>query len=444
MTPLNQLFIATVQGFADSLSHHMPASAFRDFQLWALSAANPYQKMWLQIIGIPQFAKLTETLLGESVAPERWAALVRCTTVMNSYLIYETVSDNLAFGLAAQRQDDETYALRRDVLLAFNDAMIARLQGDKAQAYALMESIRPHAAQLSIFEHSLTKEDQYRVVQAFLDAHPRYRLQDIEFGVWNALVANIESCAGVADALGGFQLEPILRTGLIRRYDAVNQLLRQTVTSREMLSDVSTDTILVVPVLAYYIAVLGEALKPNTQLGVVIQDGTLAQALEDAAFMVRLLNDLGTNLVATDNTHCQLLDELYSDVISQPDPHSVPFASVLLHHSEHGPYAGYMTRIRKDLSYGEFNISLHNLMTAPSVPMSLLAFGDNLLYFKHQYKQRYYRLSAALEHIAARLDEQTHCALIHKFVSFHETIYQYQFDQQAGDYATRPEPMTQD
>jgi hypothetical protein len=446
MTPLNQLnhlFIETVQGFADSLRHHMPFSIFRDFQVWALSPSNPYQKMWLQIIGIPQFAKLTETLLGQSVTPDRWAALVRCTTIMNAYLIYETVSDNLAFGLAVQRPDDPTYNLRREVLIAFNHAMIARLQGNKSEAEAIMTAVQPLAGQLSIFDHSLTSYDQRTVVQAFVDAHPDsgYTLADIEFGVWNALVANIESCAGVVEALGGFQLEPVLRTGLIRRYDAVNQLLYNTVTHRDALLQVSTDTILVVPVLTYYIAVLGEALKPNPQLGTVLHNGVLCQALEDAALMVRLLNDLGTNLVATEDFHCRLLDDLYAEITRDVSPPSTSFSAVLYTHSEHSQNAGFMTRIRKDLAYGEFNISLHNLMDAPSTPMSILTFGDNLLYFKHHYKVRQARLKQALDDIDRVLGEDTHCTLIRNFVDFHERIYQHQFDQQAGDYATRPDPV---
>ena len=65
MNQLEQLFKATVQGYHTSLYQHMPLSDYRNFNVWALSAKNPHNKIWLQIVGIPQFAKLTQTLLDD-------------------------------------------------------------------------------------------------------------------------------------------------------------------------------------------------------------------------------------------------------------------------------------------------------------------------------------------------------------------------------------------
>lgn len=437
-SPLEQLFYATTQSFYNTLQHHMPPSLFRDFNLWAFSPKNPRLKAWLQIMGVPQLAKLTETLLGDSVSEEQWGELVRYTTILNTYLIYEVISDNLAIGLAERRPEDDTYEARRDVLVAFNRAMVARLGGDKASADAILESIKPLAAKLSIFQQSLTNGDQQKIVESFLEAHAHlnYQRQDIEFGVWNALVANIEACAAVVNALSGFRLQEELRNSLMRRYAAVNDLLCNNITNREMLLNVGTDTILVVPVLTYYIAVLGEALTPNPQLAEVIENGMLHQSLADGALMVRLLNDLGTNLVAMDEFHRKLLDDLYNEVSMGIGQSTTSFPSLLLNHSEK---VGFMTRIRKDLSFGEFNMSLHNLMAAPSNAVTLLAFGDNLLYFKQQYKQCQNRLSDNLKWMGSILGESVHCSLIHKFVYFHEHIYKYQFDNQAGDYATKPD-----
>jgi len=438
MKPLEHIFLATVKGFDTSLNQHMPASTFRDFNIWAFSEQNPHQKAWLQIIGIPQFAKLTDTLLGGSVSPDKWDELVRYTTIMNNYLIYETISDNLAFGLSDHREDDLTYELRREVLIGFNCAMIARLEGRVIESQKILETIKPVAEQLSGFEQSLTASEQKAIAELFLKEHPDrdYRLEDIEFGTWNALVANIESCEDVIEATRGFRLNGHLREGLIRRYAAVNELLYQNVNDREKLLKISTDTILVVPVLCYYILVLTEALDPNPKLDEVLASGHLCQALEDAALMVRLLNDIGTNLVVTDEFQRRLIDDLYKEFsmgISKP---SARFSHLLMKHSEQD---GFMTRIRKDLSYGEFNVSLHDLITAPCSLTSLLLFGDNLLYYKQQYKVRQNRLKDNLKQIEAILGDGITSGLIHKFVYFHERVYQYQFDQQAGDYATKPD-----
>jgi|GEM_PF-923645 len=441
MKQLEQIFRSTTQGFYTSLRSHMPSSALRHFNLWALSTENPLQESWLQIVGIPQFAKLTYSLLSESVGSDKWDELVRYTVIMNSYLIYETVSDNLAFGLAHQQPGDSTFELRREVLIDFNRAMIARLQGRLAESEIILQIIKPSVKKLSGFEYSLTGVEQREMVNLFLEANPEmgYGVEDIEFGLWNALVANIEACADVVDATKDFQLSGILRNGLIRRYAAVNDLLYENVINRDTLLTVSTDTILVIPVLTYYIAVLAEALEPNPMLIQVLQNGVLCQALEDAALMVRLLNDIGTNLVATDEFHRGMLDDLYAEVslsVSKPTP---TFSHILNRYSE---TAEFMTRIRKDLTYSEFNVSLHNLMAAPCTPISLLLFADNLLYFKQQYKLRQSRLKDNLKIIARTMGNEVNSGLIHKFVYFHERIYRYQFDQQAGDYATKPNVAT--
>jgi len=433
--------VYTAQGFQASLHRHMPPSTFRDFNLWALSPQNPHQEVWLQIIGIPQFAKLTDLLLGEAVSPDQWDELMQYTIVMNAYLIYETVSDNLAFGLAEHRSDDLTYDLRREVLIQFNNAMIARLHGRVDESNEIMEAIKPMTAQLSGFQQSLTCHEQQAMAKLFLEAHPHqdYCMDDIEFGTWNALVANIEACADVVDTMKDFRLIGTLRNGLIRRYAAVNDLLCQNVNNREKLLQVSTDTILVIPVLTYYISVLNEALNPNPRLAIVLGNDVLCEALQDAALMVRLLNDMGTNLVTTDEFHRRLLDDLYADVSKSVSKTSVLFPHLLIRHSEK---AGFMTRIHKDLSYGEFNVSLHNLMTAPCSLITLLLFGDNLLYFKQQYKHRQSRLKDNLKSITQTLGDDISSGLIHKFVHFHEQIYKQQFDQQDGDYATKPDLVT--
>ena len=100
MEKLEHIVHDTVLGFQNSLYQHMPLSAYRNFQTWALSPQNPHLKTWLQMVGVPQFAKLTHTLIGNSVGEDKWDDLVRYSTYMNAYLIYETISDNLAFGLA--------------------------------------------------------------------------------------------------------------------------------------------------------------------------------------------------------------------------------------------------------------------------------------------------------------------------------------------------------
>lgn len=435
MNQLEQLFRATVQGYNSSLYRHMPLSDYRNFNVWALSAKNPHLDVWLQIVGIPQFAKLSQALLGNSVPPEKWDALVHYITVMNAYLIYETTSDNLAFGLAAKRPDDTSYELRREILINFNNAMVARLKGDHASSDLILARIKPKVERISAFNYSLTGNEQQMIAQAFLQYAPSATVDAIEFGAWHSLVANIQSCADVVEGMQRYQLGDYLRQGLIRRYEAVNELLLDRVHNKDKLVSVSINTILVVPVLTYFISVLTEVLQPNRGLAPLIESGVLQAALEDAALMVRLLNDLGTGLVVTDQYHSTLLNELYAKLPPSVDPETT-FADMLMEHSKQ---VKLMTRIRKDISFAEYNVSLHSLMTSPPTTTTLLLFGSNIVYYRELYRQARERLNVNLQTISQTLKVDNVSHLIDQFVGFHEHIYQQNFDEQAGDYATKPD-----
>lgn len=435
MEQLEHILRATVFGFQTSLNQHMPLSVYRTFHTWALSPKNPQHKSWTQMLGFPQMAKLTHLLLGNSVSAEQWDELVRYTTYLNAYLIYEAVSDNLAFGLAVRRPGDTTYDQRREILVSFNNAMIARLNGQHVESEAILSAIQFRMHEISGFQHSMTNDEQWAIAEVFLSQHPQYKMEDIEFGTWNALVANIRSCAAAADEIAHLRLGDYFRQGLIARYEAVNALLQNTVTDQETLIQVSTNTILVIPVLTYYVAVLEEVLNVNPALEALIESGVLFEALEDAALLTRLLNDMGTNLVAAEQFPMHLLNELYTQLTGLTT-HVSALIDLLSQYSEG---TAIMTRIRKDLSFAEYNVSLHDLMTAPATPMSLLLFSNNLLYFQDYYKQRKSRLKRNLHTIAQVLGRDVASGLIGGFVRFHEHIYQYQFDTQDGDYATKPD-----
>ena len=163
-----------------------------------------------------------------------------------------------------------------------------------------------------VVHYSLTANEQQTIAAAFLHESPSSTIEAIDYGAWHSLVANIQSCGDLVDGMQRHQLGDDLRQGLIRRYEAVNDLLLDRVHSKDALVNVSINTILVIPVLTYYISVLTEVLQPSRAIGTLIENGTLQKALEDAALMVRLLNDLGTGLVVTNQYHSTLLNDLYA------------------------------------------------------------------------------------------------------------------------------------
>ncbi|HET7087491.1 MAG TPA: hypothetical protein VFL17_02460 [Anaerolineae bacterium] len=421
----------TLAGFEGSLRRHMPASAYRDFYLWAISAENPRQDAFLQAMGIPLLTKLTVTLLDNLVDDRAWRQLAECSAPISSYLTYEVVSDNLAIGLASPRPDDMTGVLRRFLVRAFNHAMIARLSGDPRPAAQLLAPLQSTARRISGFDQSLNRDKQRACSEAYLILRSDLELADLEYAVWPALVANVEACLDLAESLRARHAAGLLREGLVRRYQAVNHLLEARNTPLPQLVAVGADAILVAPTLAYYVAVLAEIIQPLERFSHVIADGTLASALYDAALLVRLLNDLGTGLVTlAARERSALLDMMMTQYRECSTARTT--ADLLLNMSDD---MDLFTRLRKDILFGEFNVALDGLAHIRLTPDTLLAFGRNLSYLSQLYAQRRTTLQETLAAIGERLGDERVSALISRFVQFHEQLYSNSFHTPAGEYA---------
>ena len=427
-----QLMLAmTLASFEGSLRRHMPASAYRDFHLWAISAENPRQDVFLQAMGITQLTKLTVTLLDGLVDDRAWRQLAKYSATISSYLTYEVVSDNLAIGLASPRTDDMTSVLRRILLRAFNRAMIARLNGDPRPAAQLLAPLQSAARRISGFDQSLNRDRQRVCSEAYLILRGDLELADLEYAVWPALVANVESCLDLAESLCSRHAAGLLREGLVRRYQAVNHLLEARDTPLPQLVTVGADAILVAPTLAYYVAVLAEIIQPLECFSHVIADGTLASALYDAALLVRLLNDLGTGLMTlAARERGALLDMMMAHYRECSTARTM--ADLLLNMSDD---MDLFTRLRKDILFGEFNVGLNGLAHIRLTPDTLLAFGRNLSYFSQLYAQHRTTLQETLAAISERLGDERVSALIFRFVQFHEQLYSNSFHTPAGEYA---------
>jgi hypothetical protein len=422
----------TLTGFEASLDRYMPAGPYRDFYLWAISPQNPQREAFLQIIGASQLVKLTITLLDGLVDDASWPRLADHSVVMNVYQLYEIVSDNLAIGLAGQRKGDLMAGLRRDLLRAFNDAMVARLRGAPKPAAQLLASWQPGARCISIFDQSLNGYKQRVSAEAYLSLQADVGLDDLEYSVWPVLVANIESCADLAQSMNGYLSSHLLREGLISRYQAVNGLLEMRALTLPQLADVGAEAILVVPTLAYYVAVLGEAIRPLEHFQLVIQNGSLARALYDAALLVRLLNDLGTQLVTqTPVDRAALVQAL--TLRHWEDSETTPTIADLL--SGSSDRSGLFTRLHKDIAYGEFNVALYGISDMTPRPEALQVFENNLAYFAQRYAQHQASLRDASAALSDCLGDNTLSTLILRFVRFHEQLYANPYHVDVGEYA---------
>ena len=422
-----ELFRRTLVGLEESIRQYMPECAYREFCLWALGAEEPVREGFLKLLGVPQLVQLTVSLLGGTVAEQDWGRLIGATVPMSVYLTYEVISDNLAIGLAAPAPPTEEVAVRRKVLLAFNEAMVQRIQGNPLPAYALLAPVRSIAEQVSSFEQSLSPGKHRSLAKQFLAQHGHVSMHGLEHSLWPGLLANIESCAALARSLGGSQIALGVREGLANRYRGVTRLLESPFMPLSRRLEIGVDTILVEPVLGYSAGLLGDIHQPEA-FPEVIADGSLAEALYTAAFLVRLLNDVGTTLLSQSEGERELLIEtLRKEARGAPS-----FSRLLLDSAER--FGPMMTRLQKDLEHGEFNLCIPSAVNLPAA-QCLPLFVDRLTQVSALYARGKLRLRELLDGLSERLDQGAISQVIGRFVSFHERLYTHHYSDSRGEYA---------
>jgi hypothetical protein len=426
-----QLLLMTVAGLEASLDNHMPKGVGRDFYRWAISKENPYQGEYLQAQGITQLVKMTCKLLNGLVSDALWEKLAPYTVPMNVYQIYEIVSDNLAIGLASATSFTAEREQRRTILQEFNRSMIARLNGDRRSGDQLLKKIKPLARGVSLFEQSLNSRKQSFFAHVYSEYHRDVKPEDLEAAIFPILVANIESCVDLANFMCDYESGSLILKGLINRYRAVNRLLKHQPLPPQDLLDASTYAILVIPTLAYYIAILGEVIQPQEGFKTVVRNNLLAKALYDAALMVRLLNDLGTWTL-------QLPPEQYmalSTVLELRYRHYSNSANFIDGLQTAIEDTQVLTRIHKDIVHGEFNVSLYGIRDSSFDSDAIVAFNQNLGYFAQVYQGASQRLQRSLGAIDEQLNHNWLSSLILRFVQFHEVLYSNPYDMKDGEYS---------
>jgi hypothetical protein len=409
----------------------MPAGLQRDFYSWAFSSQNPYQAQFLQTTGVLQLVNLTVMLLEGLVDRYDWPQLAAHSALLNVYLSYEAVSDNLALGVARVKPD-ENQTVQRKVLYAFNQAMTERLKGSWQTAAEILEPLQQDSTRFSSFQQSLSADKHAMFAHAYVESRTSVSINDLEHGLWPALVANIESAAELANMMDRCQTGSLLREGLINRYQSVNRTLEAQNMSRLELATVGAHSILVAPTLAFYAAVLAEIIRPNPHFYRVIEDGLLNEALYDAALLVRLLNDMGTDLLNQSEDQRRLLvNGMRTTYLKNGDTlNSLPLLLLSIADIDET-----LTRIHKDVFHGEFNVCLFNLRNIQRVPDAITMFEQNLVHFARLYAEHTARLEENLQTIRERLNDDVVSSVIQRFVQFHIKLYAHRFTTTVGEYA---------
>ncbi|MEL6403576.1 MAG: hypothetical protein AAFR81_04370 [Chloroflexota bacterium] len=430
-----QIFDVTTQRFVQSLQHRTPTGSFRDFQLWGISDKNPQRDIWIQILGIPQFTTLTHTLLKHILTDDEWNQMFDYVAKMNAYLMHETVSDNVAIGMYYHNAHGDTADLRKQVIAGFNDATISLLEtSDSTVAEQALIDINPHAEHISCFQHSLTETEMRHFANLFrTQTAEKYSMRELEYNPLPSLWTNMYTCQDIVTATEALSSGELVRQGLISRYDAVNRQLRDLNNlDFEALLETGVHSILVIPVLAYYVGVIAEVIKRNDAFNDVLTDDSLKTALYDAALLVRLLNDLGTGLL-TQQTERTLLRHQLLKQVSKPRTRTFIQALEVVAKKNVA-----LTRLNKDIQHGEFNIGLAKMIDVSASKVAVEDFMELLDQFANTYDTHYNRMLSLSAGLSERLGTDFASQLIIRFVKFHEKVYSQRFDTQDGDYATKP------
>lgn len=421
---LREIIAATITGFDASLRHEMPATPYREFQLWAMRS--PLKDTWWQVLGIPHTAKLTTRLIGDAVDDERdRERLLEYATTMNRYLLYEAATDNFANFLQTQALTHPLRPFQVHTISRLNDAIIARLEGDTTPTVELLGSAKPAVGKLSCFANSSVRAEQSIFAQRFAEERRDISLNAVEFGGWALLVANVETCMQVAGALDGCRLSALLRDGLSWKYQAVNHLLYSLDMPLPELIEMGAYSSLVIPHLAYYISVLNEQIAPNPHLNAILENNLLEKALYKAALLVRLTTDVGTTLLTSDEYHAMLIDRL-----SLCPQHTINDALVAL-----SADAPLLTRFRDHIAFGKYNVCLYNVGTSRNNDYTRERLAHNLGYLAREYRQQRAQLVTELSEITALMESSLTSRLIWRCVEFHERMYTYPFTAPTDEYA---------
>lgn len=428
------MLTATETAYRVSIQSDMPGCSYQHFCLWALEPENPHRTRFVQITGIRQLAHLTAILLDGLAEHERdWQHLLTASMTMNAWQVHEIVSDNLAIGLGhPTAQTSDPLKQRRALLSTFNTLLVEQLAGDArptAEQATLLQVLSPT---ISLFEHSLAPHQHRLLASTYIHEHSHHKLTELEYSAWAPLIANITTCAAVVRAIGMDALRTLMCDSLVRRYQGVSRLLQPIALTLPELLDISTDTILVIPTLAYYIAALLTATQSEAALTPLIEDGTIGTALYSTARLVRLLNDLGTHLLTLHPARQQALIRQLARRLRAHQGTEETLVQFLARTTAELPG---LSRVHKDAVHDEVNVALYGLGHLPASTATLDHFEQNLALCTASYTAHQERLHGLLERISTRLDDGRVSQLLRRFVRFHEHLYSQPYNTTVGEYA---------
>ncbi|MEM1244136.1 MAG: hypothetical protein AAGG80_04875, partial [Pseudomonadota bacterium] len=393
---------------------------------------NPHQESYLRMLGVAGSIELELKLFQPLLETHQFQKLKPFISLLNAYFAFETLSDNLAVGLARCKTPTPFQQMQKQIILAFNQKMLKKILSNTNSAGELLTKERNKIAHISLNHQSLAP----RQMQIFIDDYEKnYAVKhsdEFEYSFFNILILNISTCLMLLDSLKTSPLYLSLKHSLMRRYISVSKIIDHSQqATRVELAAWGRDSILVVPTYMHCIGAL-DLVEPNPNFSQSINNGLLNAAMQDGALCTRLLNDIGTHLLKADASQRQELFTCWRNIIPK---NTQDVFTKIQHLAEHPDYHECLSRIRKDLNHGEFNVCLDNLASQSTSENNLEIFFKNIDYYADLYQAIRHKLHNNLTYLNDLLDNDQISTIIGNFVKFHEYKYSFDYESMQGEYA---------
>lgn len=429
----NQILTAAAEQVKTSVNAHLPDGAQKNFMLWALANDNPNKNDYLRMLGVNASATLGIALLSKSLDAVTLKKLINAEALLCVYAGFEGSSDNIGFGLANRKQKrDQTYEIKKKVLINFYDTMLMKLKGDVNRTHTLLLPFASDIKIISAYQHSLHPDEFRQLAKRYQELDKTVSLRELDHSVLATLILNVAACLKLNKEIETHPLATYLKDGLIDRYTLVkSQIIDNNPKDLSSLIELGTKTILIMQMLAFSVGSL-DIISPNPKLLATLNDGSLQQAFYSAALLVRLLNDFGTQLLKlSSKDQTAFFNDLKHDLLLSKTNSIYKF---LYDFSEKKQYSALLTRIRKDIALQEFNISLDRLTAITSPEIALEQFSQDIRFCSELYQKNYKALIKELATLKQRLGDEKISNIIANFVLFHEKIYAEDYENPQGDY----------
>ncbi len=409
---------------------NLTSTPTKHFMLWTLNN-NTHQENYLRILGVTRSIEWELKLFKDVIGEENLANITHHICLLNAYLGYQTLADNLAVGLGPSKKNDaQNYLDQKRVLIEFNNVMIKKIQGSTEDISNLFGPFLSLIRQISVSHNTLAPQQVEVFTRDYLRQHPRILHAELDHYFFEIFILTVTTCLALIDSLKDNPMHEILKKSFLDKYASSNNIVvRSKNASHIKLCEWGLNSIGTIPTLAYCIGAL-EEIFPHKNFCYVIENNLLLRSLGDAALLTRLLHDVGIQLLTMKIARRELFKmKLYDFAKNQSSQSIFEFLEAT---STHPKLSSMMTNIRDALKLGEYNICLDRLSNRKPLIDSITQCCNAIEYYAMLYQNHRKRLLMNLKLLSETLGDDQFSKIIINFVSLHKKKYRMESQTKQG------------